>query len=63
VFRINESVVFQYTFVSNRSLVFPQETIEDDWMGGDFEKVCKEVIYMDVWAMLEEVKAMILEDM
>jgi len=32
-------------------------------MGGDFEEVCKEMINMDVWAVLEEVKAMTLEDM
>jgi len=32
-------------------------------MGGNFEKVCKEVINMNIWAVLEEVKAMLLEDM
>jgi len=31
-------------------------------MGGDFEEVCKEVIDMDIWAVLEEIKAMLFED-
>jgi len=31
-------------------------------MGGNFEEVHKEVINMDVWAVLEEVKAMFFED-
>jgi len=62
MFRINKSVVFQYTFVSNGSSVFPQETVEHDGVGCNFEEVRKKVINMDVLAMLEEVKAMTLED-
>jgi len=31
-------------------------------MGGNFEEVRKEVINMDVWAVLEKVKAMFFED-
>jgi len=62
VFRINKSVVFQYTFVSNGSSVFPQETVEHDGMGCNFEEVRKEVINMDVWSMLEKIEAMTLED-
>jgi len=31
-------------------------------MGGNFEEVHKEVIDMDVWMMLEKIKAMTLED-
>jgi len=63
VLQINKSVVFQYTFISNGGSVFPQETVEHDGMGGNFEEVCKEVIDMDVWTMLEKVKAMTLENM
>ena len=59
---VNESVVFQYTFVSNGGLIFPQEAVEHDQVGGNFKEVCKEVIYMDVWAMLEEIKTVVLED-
>jgi len=62
VLQINKSVILQYTFVSNRSSVFPQETIKHNGMGGNFEEVHKEVIDMDVWAVLEEVKAMFFED-
>ena len=61
--RINKSVVFKYTFVSNGGSVFLQETVEHNGMGGNFEEVCKEVIDMDVWTMLEKVKAMTLEDL
>ena len=61
--QINKSVVFKYTFVSNRGSVFPQKTVEHNGMGGDFEEVHKEVVNMDVWTMLEKVKAMTLEDM
>jgi len=32
-------------------------------MGSDFKEVCKEIINMDVWAVLEEIKAMFLEDL
>jgi len=63
MFQVNKSVIFQYTLVSNRGSVFPQETVEHNGMGGDFEEVCKEMINMDVWAVLEEVKAMTLGDM
>jgi len=62
VLRINKSVVFKYTVISNSGSVFPQKTIEHDGMGGNFEEVCKEVIDMDVWMILEKVKAMTLED-
>jgi len=62
VFRVNESIVFKYTLVSNSGLVFPQEAIEHNGVGSNFEEVCKEVISMDIWAMLEEVKAMLFED-
>jgi len=31
-------------------------------MRGDFEEVCEEVIDMDVWVVLEEIKAMLFED-
>jgi len=31
-------------------------------VGCNFEEVCKEMINMDIWMMLEEVKAMIFED-
>ena len=53
---------FQYTFVSNGGSVLPQETVEYNGVGCNFEEVHKEVINMDVWAMLEEVKAMVFED-
>jgi len=62
MFRVNKSVVFQYTLISNRGSVFPQEAVENNWMGGDFEEVCKEMIYMDIWTMLEEIKTMLFED-
>jgi len=62
MFQINKSVVFQYTFVSNGSSVFPQESVEHDWMGCDFEEVRKKVVDMDVCMMLEKIKAMTLED-
>jgi len=62
MFWVNESVVFKYTIISNSGLVFPQETVEHNGMGGDFEEVHKEVINMDIWTMLEEVKAMLFED-
>jgi len=60
--RINESVILKYTFVSNRGSVFPQETVKHNGMGGNFEEVRKEVIDMDIWAVLEEIKAMTLEN-
>ena len=63
MFQVNKSVIFQYTLVSNRGSVFPQEAVENNWMGGDFEEVHKEMIYMDVWMMLEEIKTMLFEDM
>ena len=62
MFRVNKSVVFQYTLISNRGSVFPQEAVENNWMGGDFEEVRKEMIYMDIWTMLEEIKTMLFED-
>jgi len=31
-------------------------------MGGNFEEVRKEMIDMDIWLVLEEIKAMFLED-
>jgi len=31
-------------------------------VGSNFKGVCKEMIDMDVWAVLEEIKAMVLED-
>ena len=63
MFQVDKSVIFQYTLVSNRGLVFPQEAVENNWMGGDFEEVRKEMIYMDIWTMLEEIKTMLFEDM
>jgi len=44
-------------------LIFPQETVEYDGMGGNFKEVCKEMIDMDVWAVLQKVKAMLFEDL
>jgi len=63
MFQVNESIVLKYTLVSNRGSVFPQEAIEYDGMGSNFEEVHKEVINMDIWVVLEEVKAMLFEDM
>jgi len=63
VFRVNESIVLKYTLVSNSGSVFPQEAVEHDGVGSNFEEVRKDVIDMDIWAVLEEVKAMLFEDM
>jgi len=62
VFQVNESIVLKYTLVSNSGSIFPQEAIEHNGVGSNFEEVCKEMIDMDVWAVLEEVKAMLFED-